>query len=208
MNSVHLVTQEKYRVEKRIENRLSAPSAQPKASLRAQVARTLRAQRLPAARLPAPRTCLPRAPVLRLPRACAPPAARLPLARVPAPAACAPSAPPVRPAPTCARLLRPACRIVACAATQFSSHCSSCHNTIFLYCNTNSLQPSLLQYNPCSLLLAIQYLYCNTLQPSSPFKLQYKPCLATQNFLFSQYNLGSSPIQYFCTNFFFRFFSL
>ena len=150
------------------------------------------------------RAYLPRAPACpsrpaRLCSACRAPAARPRVRRALVPRLCAQR-------PACARLLRLACRIVACAATQSSSHCSSCHNTIFLYYNTNSLQPSLLQYNLSSLLPAIQYLYCNTLQPSSPFKLQYKPCLATQNFLFLQYNLGSSPIQFFCTIFFSFFF--
>ena len=76
-----------------------------------------------------------------------------------------------------------------------------------LYCNIVSKPTTpILQYNPSSLFPAIQYLYCNTLHPSSPFKLQYKPCLATQIFHFSQYNLGSSPSKFSAQQIFFSFF--
>ena len=130
MNSIHLVTQEKYRVEKRIENRPSAPSAQPKARPRAQ--RPGRGpSALPHAQRPAacPTPCrapsaLPCAPRRPLPPACA--CAQVPLARVRTPtqrppaaratlALCAPARSPC--APQHARL-RPSAPARACCLAQ------------------------------------------------------------------------------------------
>ena len=79
MNSVHLVTRENYRVEKRIENRPSASSAQPKASPHAQ-----------AAGLPPSQPC--RARSARAHASCRSPVARAPACRASAPSACLPRA--------------------------------------------------------------------------------------------------------------------
>ena len=177
MNSVHLVTQEKYRVEKRIENRLSAPSAQPKARPRAQrPGRTPSAQpALPRALRARPRllplTCRARARyALRAPRIPPPRTARCPprllhaLRALPArPSACCTPAALHAPAPTPGR---PSCL-------------AHCRNTKFCIVT----QPPSLQYNPSSLLPAIQYLYCNTLCLQPPvyhntISLCFKPSLA------------------------------
>ena len=94
----------------------------------------------------------------------------------------------------------------ACAQRAVSWPCS------VLYRNTAS----------ASSLLTIQVgqLYCNTLQPpanqycntisslASHLILQYNLVLQYNpqpSLLLLQYNLGSSPTQFFCTNFFFRF---
>ena len=160
MNSVHEPdsrTMSKNRLRKntesiRIKNRPSAPSAQPVASPRAQAARPCRA-------LPA-RRCRPAVARLRAPHAPAPHA----------PAACAPRAPCL----PSARPARPACHLrsprTPCAPSTCPAPCCKCSGCIaiqpclvtiqFLYCDTISLQPSLLQYNPAIQLIP---LLCNTI---------------------------------------------
>ena len=123
-----------------IENRPSAPSAQPVASPRAQATR------------PKPRPSAPHALATRLPS----PAARAP--RVPLPPACA--CEPARPAPGRARSRRahaPAARPRAPAAPSAMSQHSrqSCDTGCpKLYCNTiffsTQITASVLQYNPAS----------------------------------------------------------
>ena len=188
-------------------------------------------------RAPAPRTLAPVPPSAPAPMPHARPCARrpaLPSARRPAsPPPCAPT--PERPsAHACARLLRPACRIVALqrAVSQYSPCLRpllsqynfgiaiqfSCSPLAIQSCNTTppSLQYKLVYCNtkfsslhPAS--------YCNTVQPLS---MQYKPLycntkplyqpskttILQYKFFFSQYNLSSSPKR-FCTKFFlFNFF--
>ena len=243
MNSVHEPgsrTMSKNRLRnntesKWIENRPSAPSAQPKASPGAQAARPAR---------PCRACCrAPRAP--REPRALLPPACRARVHCAPhAAAACLPRARPLRSARCRVRLphalpnahaCAPAC---ACCApvppasalatrptppVRAPSACSCSHNTI-LYCDTLWPPAAILQYNAhCKTLnfflqyntvycnmktlkpATIQYLYCNTLQPSSPFKLQYNLNLAIQKFPFSQYKIGSRPSKFSAQIFFFVF---
>ena len=118
----------------RIENRPSAPSAQPVASPRAQAAR-------PA---PRPRACRPASPAPRAPHAPAPAAARLPRPR------------PTR-LPAARRCRGPACYLRAQPRAQRlpSAH-ASCHNTALLYCDT--IWPSLSCNTPQP-----TKLYCNTI---------------------------------------------
>ena len=171
MNSVHEPSSRttskyfdsgKYRVEqgKKKKNRPSAPSAQP---WPAQVPRP-RAQR-PAPPLPPACACaqLPlaraRAPTQR------PPAARATLAlRAPARSPCAPQHARLRPN----ALARACCLAQRRVVTQLPvlRHRQPCLLPLFLtiqflYCDTNSLQPSLLQYKFCN----TTPLGCNTIQP-------------------------------------------
>ena len=98
MNSVHLVTQEKYRV-KQGQNRLSAPSAQPIGPA-ARLGRAQAAQPTCPVRLLAPLACLLRARAARL--------QRVPACRAPLPHACPVSACCVRPMlPLALRAQRP-----------------------------------------------------------------------------------------------------
>ena len=106
MNSVHLVTQEKYRV-KQGQNRLSAPSAQPIGpAARPGHAQTAQPTVPRAPATPRLLACLPRARATRLQRvpACRAPAQRQPALRAqsPAPAHPVPARPtPARPCRLC-----------------------------------------------------------------------------------------------------------
>ena len=188
MNSVHepgSQTTSKNRLRNntesnRIENKPSAPSAQPVASPFAQAARLP----LPAGRCRAPATACP-APA----RPCRAPAPmRLPACLPASPSACPPARPACCRTPACAPYTRPVPCLRKCSGYIAIHPCPfPCLVTIqfFFFCIAIQSPYSHVSCNtmPSSLLPAIQYLYCNTLQPSSPFKLQYKPCLATQKFL-------------------------
>ena len=155
MNNVHLVTQEKYRVEKKqVENQAGCTStklAQPVRTGRApndQVARAPRPCRAPAAPCRAPGR----------PPACPAPRLRLPTRPSAYPRAlCAPRAP----AATCpaALLAQPLAQLpsLCCIVTQ--AYPGSQYS---LYCNTNLL-PTKLYCNTVS--SKASHLYCNTISP-------------------------------------------
>ena len=143
--------------------RTGTPSRPPCAPLAP--ARPLRSTRAShkSARCRAPRAAAP-----RLPHAL--PAQRptlVPLA--PAASPCRTPAPRARPRacchaqPSAQRAHARACcaqrRVVACAATQSSSPLFQLSQYNFLYCDTNSLQPSPLQYNSA---MQLSPLHCNT----------------------------------------------
>ena len=178
----------------------------------------------------APRTPTPRAsaapavraaacsPALRAPAACE--SARAPAhTRMPARARSPVSPAPNTPAPALARpahLLRAQCRIVA-AQPALSWPCVRAGMAVSWPASRHSAaQPLLTIQLYC---IAIQIELASAAIHLSPLTvLQYSflanyTCLAIQSFLqpcntkiFSQYCLGSSPTQYFCTKFFFCFF--
>ena len=158
---------------KRIENRPSAPSAQPKASPRAWAAR-------PA---PRPRACRVRAARL---------ACRCRLPRVHA------RLPPSLPRALHARLLRPA---RACCLAQLPS--PSVAIQFFLYCDTVFLlQPSQPQYKfYCNTLPSSSVLQYT--KPSKPISCNTIFSLATQKKKFLTILFGSSHLPFFLHKFFF-----
>ena len=130
---------------------------------------------------------------------CAPVPPASALATRPAPPVRAPSAPPAPSACSCSHNTILYCDTLwpPAAILQYNAHCKTLnfflqYNTV--YCNMKTLKPA-----------TIQYLYCNTLQPSSPFKLQYNLNLAIPKFPFSQYKIGSSPSKFSAQIFFFVF---
>ena len=188
MNSVHLVTQEKYRVEpgqKQAEctectaqSQPAGPGRAPRACCRAQPrALRFRPPTLRAPRAPAPAACAQRLP------------ARLPAARP----ACTPALCPRAPAPAA----RPARALACCHACCIATQAKPPHNTSW---------PTVLQYTPAPSRPVLQYtlltahlrpLCCNTnpyiaiqFQPSKLPSLQYKNCIAIQIFFFFHNIIG------------------